>query len=57
LQLEKEQGIDHRVVASHADNTFDIEAFEKACSDAGERLKMVSMSQVGNLDGVQIPIK
>ena len=57
LQLEKEQGIDHRVVASHADNTFDIETFEKACSDAGERLKMVSMSQVGNLDGVQIPIK
>lgn len=57
LQLEKEKGIDHRVVASNPDNTFDIEAFEKACSDAGEQLKMVSMSQVGNLDGVQIPIK
>lgn len=57
LQLEKEKGVDHRVVASNPDNTFDIEAFEKACSDAGEQLKMVSMSQVGNLDGVQIPIK
>ena len=26
LQLEQEQGIDHRVVASHEDNTFDINA-------------------------------
>src|SRR6056300_49037 len=27
LQLEQEQGIDHRVVKSHEDNTFDLEAF------------------------------
>ena len=57
IQLEKEQGIDHRTVASNQDNTFNLEAFETACSEAGNRLKMVSMSQVGNLDGVQIPIK
>lgn len=57
LQLEQERGIDHRVVPSLPDNTFDIEAFEAACTDAGEKLKMVSMSQIGNLDGVQIPIK
>jgi len=57
LQLEHEQGIDHQVVASHADNTFDMEAFEKACADAGSQLKLVSMSHVGNLDGVKIPIK
>ena len=57
LQLEQERGIDHRVVESNADNTFDIEAFEKACADAGSKLKMVSMSQVGNLDGIKIPIK
>ena len=56
LQLEQEQGIDHRVVASHEDNTFDMEAFEAACSDAGDRLKMVAMSHVGNLDGIEIPI-
>ena len=56
LQLEQEQGIDHRVVPSLADNTFDIEAFEAACADAGSRLKMVSVSQVDNLDGVEIPI-
>ena len=57
LQLEQEQGIDHRVVASHQDNTFDIEAFEAACADAGDKLKMVSVSHVGNLDGISIPIK
>jgi cysteine desulfurase/selenocysteine lyase len=56
LQLEQEQGIDHRVVASHEDNTFDMEAFEAACADAGSRLKMVAMSHVGNLDGIEIPI-
>lgn len=57
LQLEQEQGIDHRVVTSNDDNTFDIEAFEEACGNAGSKLKMVSMSHVGNLDGVKIPIK
>ena len=56
LQLEQEQGIDHRVVASHEDNPFDLEAFEAACADAGSRLKMVAMSHVGNLDGIEIPI-
>lgn len=57
LQLEQEQGIDHRVVASRQDNTFDMEAFEAACADAGDNLKMVSVSHVGNLDGISIPIK
>ncbi|MDP6869811.1 MAG: cysteine desulfurase [Candidatus Poseidoniaceae archaeon] len=57
LQLEEEFGIDHRVVRSNDDNTFDISAFEEACSDAGNSLKMVSMSHVGNLDGVATPIK
>ena len=57
LQLENECGIDHRVVRSNDDNTFSIEAFEAACADAGSSLKMVSMSHVGNLDGVKTPIK
>ena len=56
LPLEQEQGIDHRVVASHEDNTFDMEAFAAACSEAGGRLKMVAMSHVGNLEGIEIPI-
>jgi len=57
LQLEQEQGIDHRVVKSHDNNLFDMEAFEEACSQAGDKLRLVSMSHVGNLDGISIPIK
>jgi len=57
LQLEQEQGIDHRVVKSHQDNSFDLEAFEHACAEAGSKLRLVSMSHVGNLDGVSIPMK
>ena len=57
LQLEEEQGVDHRVVKSNEDNTFNIEAFEDACASAGDKLKMVSLSHVGNLDGVAVPVK
>lgn len=57
LQLEQERGIDHRVVKSHENNTFDLEAFEESCKEAGSNLRMVSMSHVGNLDGVSIPIQ
>ena len=57
LQLEREHGIDHRVIPSHDDNTFDIEVFEQMCADAGTDLKVVSLPQVGNLDGVELPIK
>ena len=57
LQLEEEQGIDHRVVKSNDDNTFNLENFENACADAGSNLKMVSLSHVGNLDGIATPVK
>ena len=57
LQLEEEQGIDHRVVKSNDDNTFNLENFENACADAGNNLKMVSLSHVGNLDGIATPVK
>ncbi len=57
LQLEKEQGVDHRVVKSNPDNTFDLEAFEAACADAGSKLRLVSLAHVGNLDGVAVPLK
>ncbi len=57
LQLEEEQGIDHRVVKSNEDNTFNLENFENACAEAGSNLKMVSLSHVGNLDGIATPVK
>lgn len=57
MQLKEEFGIDHRVVKSNPDNSFNMQNFEDACSEAGDKLKLVSMSHVGNLDGVKIPIK
>ena len=56
MQVSQEQGVDHRVVPSRQDNSFDLEAFETACNEANGRLRMVAMSHVGNLDGVEIPI-
>lgn len=55
LQLA-DKGVVLQTVASHSDNTFDMEAFEAACAAAGDSLKMVSLVHVGNLDGVEIPI-
>ncbi|MEE3310152.1 MAG: aminotransferase class V-fold PLP-dependent enzyme, partial [Candidatus Thermoplasmatota archaeon] len=49
-------GLKLQTVKSHADNSFDIEAFEAACAEAGDSLKLVSLVHVGNLDGVEIPI-
>ena len=34
-----------------------LENFENACADAGSNLKMVSLSHVGNLDGIATPVK
>ena len=49
-------GLKLQTVKSHADNSFDIEAFEAACAEAGDSLKLVSLVHVGNLDGVEIPV-
>ena len=57
LQLEEEQGIDHRVVKSNDDNTFNLENFENANVQKLDNLKMVSLSHVGNLDGIGTPVK
>ena len=57
LQLEQEQGVDHRVIPSFEDNTFNLEEFEKMCNEAGDKLRMVSVGHVGNLDGVSTPVK
>jgi cysteine desulfurase/selenocysteine lyase len=56
LQLERRLGVDHRCVASHSDNTFDLEAFEAACAKAGASLRLVAVAQLGNLDGVSVPV-
>ena len=50
-------GVKLQTVQSRPDNTFDLEAFEETCAEAGNSLRMVSLVHVGNLDGVEIPIR
>ncbi len=49
-------GVKLQTVKSLPDNGFDLEAFEAACAEAGNSLKVVSLVHVGNLDGVEIPV-
>jgi len=56
LQLERRHRVDHRCVASNPDNTFDLDAFEAACAAVGDSLRLVAVPQIGNLDGVSVPI-
>ena len=57
LELERQHGVDHRVLPSTDENTFDLEGFEATCAELGDRLKMVAVGPVGNLDGVTAPVK
>ena len=41
IQLAEEQGIEHRIVESNPDNTFNLDNFEQLCEEVGDRLKMV----------------
>jgi len=57
LDLERTHGVDHRVLPSTAENTFDLERFERTCAELGDRLKMVAVGHVSNLDGVTAPVQ
>lgn len=57
LELERSHGVDHRVLPSTPENTFDLEGFEATCAELTHRLKMVSIGHVSNLDGVAAPIE
>lgn len=46
-------GATHRVVRTHADGTFDLEAYQAALAAGG--VAVVAMGYVSNLDGVVIP--
>ena len=51
--IQKElRGINHKVVKSKEDNTFDLERFENLMSN---KVKLVSMVHASNLDGYTIP--
>jgi len=48
----RKKGILVKIVPSCADNTFDLEAFEKSLN---KKVKLVSLGYTSNLDGVSIP--
>jgi cysteine desulfurase/selenocysteine lyase len=50
--LAKKQGILVKIIPSQADNTFDLAAFEKLLDS---KVRLVSLGQTSNLDGVSIP--
>jgi len=52
--LRKLKGVEHDVVPSNPDNTFNIENYKEAMSS---RVGLVSMVHVSNLDGVTNPAK
>lgn len=52
--LAKRKGINHMVLKSREDMTFDMEGFEKALS---EGVRLVSMVMSSNLDGYSLPAK
>ncbi len=52
--LSEKIGVIHKAVESKPDNTFDLAKFESMMTD---RVKLVSMVQTSNLDGVSIPAK
>jgi cysteine desulfurase / selenocysteine lyase len=50
--LVKKKGVVLKIVPSQADNTFDLQSFEKMLD---KNVKLVSFGQTSNLDGVSIP--
>jgi len=54
LKLVKQKNIQHRVVASHRDNTIDVDAFLLALSRG---VRLVALGDTSNLDGVTAPLK
>jgi cysteine desulfurase/selenocysteine lyase len=52
--LKERKGIEHRIVKSKEDYTFDMEAFKSAMS---KQVKLVSAVWTSNIDGYTLPVK
>ena len=52
--LKERKGIEHRIVKSRPDYTFDLEAFRKAMDKS---VKLVSMVWTSNIDGYTLPVR
>ena len=53
MQL-RQKGVVHKIIPSNSDNTFNIEKFKEILTD---EVKLVSIVQTSNLDGVTFPLK
>jgi len=54
LRLARELGVKHRMVASAADGTFDLEAFQKTMS---KKVRLVAMCLTSNVTGYTLPAR
>jgi len=52
--LKERKGIEHRIVKSRPDNTFDLEAFKAAMS---RNVRLVTMVWTSNIDGYTLPVR
>jgi cysteine desulfurase/selenocysteine lyase len=52
--LKERKGIEHRIVRSREDYTFDLEAFKKAMD---RNVKLVSVVWTSNIDGYTLPVR
>ncbi|KKT10177.1 MAG: hypothetical protein UV90_C0010G0005 [candidate division WWE3 bacterium GW2011_GWA2_43_24] len=52
--LKEKFGIEHKIIFSKVDSTFDLEAYQQALNN---NVKLVSLGLTSNLDGVTIPAK
>ncbi len=52
-----QEDVEVRVTKTGEDGRFDLEDFERVCSEAGSNLRMVALSHSRNLDGTSIPAK
>jgi len=52
--LRDKVGIEHKIIYSNSDNTFDLKVYKEALNS---QVKLVSLGLTSNLDGVSIPAK
>ena len=60
IYLKERKNIDHQIIRSSSDNTFDMNSFEELLNEnkkKGKKVKLISLGHTSNIDGVTIPAK
>jgi cysteine desulfurase/selenocysteine lyase len=60
IYLKQKKNIDHQIIRSSSDNTFDMGNFEKLLNENkknGKKVKLISLVHTSNMDGVTTPAK